>query len=300
MEFVVLVAVVVIFIIIMIVLGEHILVSSIMSPKKSAKKISDIYKRFPNENRFTVNSSTGIPISFVYIPVDCDDNIPKKIVFIFHGYNSSGESVRKYASVFMKAGFSVIIPDNRFCGNSGGNYLGLASLDAEDSIAIFKWIKDCFPVEIPVGLFGESFGAAQAILLASSEIAENISFVISDSSFSDLYAFLKERVRADYRIKAFPLLTIALHVIKKKYGISIKSISPLKSLSSCGGIPMFFIHGEDDTFILPQMSIDLYNAKSSGYKKFYLAEGAAHCSAYDVDPEGYEDKIDEFLNKINV
>ena len=298
-EFIILLLLMVAFIVFLLITGERILVSSIIRPKKITTDTLDSGIRFQNENRFTVNTSSEIPLSFLYIPAKADERIPDKIVFLFHGYNRTGESVKKYASIFLEEGFSVIIPDNRFCGHSGGDCLGLAALDADDSLAIFKWIKDCFPGDIPIGLFGESFGAAQAILLASSNNVQNISFVISDSSFSNLYSLLKERVRADYRIKAFPLLTVAAFSIKKKYGIDIKNVSPLKALEKCADIPVFFIHGENDTFILPQMSIDLYNAKNCGYKKFYLAEGASHCSAYDIDPEGYKKKIQEFLNKIN-
>jgi pimeloyl-ACP methyl ester carboxylesterase len=299
-EFVVLLIFIIAFIAFLIVMGERILVSSIIRPKKSVQKTPVPEIRFQNERRFTVNSSSGVPISFLYIPLSDDGAAPEKIVFLFHGYNSSGEAVKKYAEFFLREGFSVIIPDNRFCGHSGGENLGLAVLDANDTLAIFNWIKDCFPGKIPVGLFGESFGAAQAIILAASSQIRDISFVISDSSFSDLYTFLKERVRVDYRIKAFPLLTIATVILKKKYGIDAKNTSPLRSLSKCGEIPMFFIHGENDTYILPQMSIDLYNAKNSGYKKFFLAEGAGHCAAYESDPDTYEEKLKEFLDKINI
>ncbi len=299
MEFIILILVIIAFIVFLLVLGEKILVKSIVKPKKNAVSLPENQIHFPDENRFTVNTSSEIQLSFLYIPADSSNLTPKKIVFLFHGYNSSGDSVKKYAGVFLENGYSVIIPDNRFCGKSGGEYLGLSYLDAKDTIAIFKWIKDYFPGDISIGLFGESFGAAQAILLAASKEIDNISFIISDSSFSDLQTLLKERVRAEYRIKAFPLLTVAFMIIKKKYGIDVKKVSPIKALEKCGNIPMFFIHGENDTFILPQMSIDLYNSKHSGYKKFYLAEGASHCSAFESDPDVYTEKIEEFLDKIN-
>ena len=300
MDFVILAIAVLVFVVFLLVLGERILLSSILRPKKNKADSFPVFdKKFPNEGRFTVNSSHDIPISFVFIPKNDDGTAPEKIVFLLHGYNSSGQSMRKYVPMFLDRGFSVVIPDSRYCGNSGGDSLGLAYLDAEDTLAVFKWIKDCFGDNIPIGLFGESFGAAQAILLAGSANTVNTSFVISDSSFSELYELLKERVRADYRIKPFPLLTIAVGIINKKYGINIKSVSPLRALSQCGKIPIFFIHGEEDNFILPQMSIDLYNSKATGYKKFFLAEGASHCGAFDLEPDTYKDKVYEFLDKIN-
>ena len=301
MEFVILVIAIILFIVFMLAIGQKILVGTIIRPKKSEPLPSafDI-KSFPNENRFTVSSSDGTNISFLYIPVNDSGLPPEKIVMLFHGYNSCAESMRKYARIFLDRGFSVVIPDARYCGKSGGDHLGLVSVDIEDSLSVFRWIKDCFGPNIPIGLFGESFGASQAILLACSGEVDNISFVISDSAFSDLYALLKERVRADYKIKPFPMLTVSRLIIKKKYGIDLKKVKPATALSSCGNIPMFFIHGDSDIFILPQMSIDLYNAKTTGYKKFYLAENASHGCCFEVDPELYTEKIHEFFNKIKV
>ena len=301
MEFVILLIAIILFIVFMLAIGQKILVGTIIRPKKSDPLPSafDI-KSFPNENRFTVSSSDGTNISFLYIPVNDSGLPPEKIVMLFHGYNSCAESMRKYARIFLDRGFSVVIPDARYCGKSGGEHLGLVSVDIEDSLSVFRWIKDCFGPNIPIGLFGESFGASQAILLACSGKVDNISFVISDSAFSVLYALLKERVRADYKIKPFPMLTVSRLIIKKKYGIDLKKVKPLTALSSCGDIPIFFIHGDSDIYILPQMSIDLYNAKTTGYKKFYLAENASHGYCFEVDPELYTEKIHEFFNKIKV
>lgn len=301
MDFLVLILFITVFIIVLLFLGEKILISSILRPKKTENQLfPSVKEKFPGEERFTVNSASDIPISFRYIPLNDEGNKPQKIVILFHEYNSSSESMDNYIPMFRERGFSVIVPDARFCGKSGGEYLGLSYLDAEDSSAIFKWINDCFGYGIPIGLFGESFGAAQAIILACSGKYDNISFVVSDSSYSDLYSLIKERVRADYRIKPFPLLFVARLIIKKKYGIDMKKVSPEKLLKTCGAIPMFFIHGDSDTFVLPQMSIDLYNAKETGYKKFYLAENASHCEAFNSDPQTYRNKLFEFFDKIKI
>jgi len=301
MDFLVLIIFIVVFIVTVMCLGEKILISSILRPKKSeAPTMFPFDEKFIGEGRFTVNSTLGIPISFRYIPLNEDSSKPQKIVILFHGYNASSDSMAKYIPIFREYGFSVIVPDARFCGQSGGEYVGLSVLDAEDSMAIFKWINDSLGNDISVGLFGESFGAAQAILLACSGKVNNISFVISDSAYSDLYSLIKERVRADYRIKTFPMLTVARLIIKKKYGIDMKKVSPVKSMEKCGDIPMFFIHGDSDNFVLPQMSIDLYNAKIKGYKKFYLAENTSHCEAFYSDPQTYKEKLHEFFEKIKI
>ncbi len=63
---------------------------------------------------------------------------------------------------------------------------------------------------------------------------------------------------------------------------------------------MFFTHGLNDRYILPQMSVDLYNAKSNGIRKLYLAPNAGHAEALWKNPVEYDEKLEEFLNEVGI
>jgi hypothetical protein len=62
---------------------------------------------------------------------------------------------------------------------------------------------------------------------------------------------------------------------------------------------VLFIHGADDAYIPPEASMDLHEAKR-GVKALYLAPGADHAQAYQVDPKAYEAVVRDFLAHIDL
>ncbi|WP_242851606.1 alpha/beta hydrolase [Clostridium sp. DMHC 10] len=76
------------------------------------------------------------------------------------------------------------------------------------------------------------------------------------------------------------------------------SISPKKALDGVE-VPIMFIHGADDDFIPPYMSLELYIEKK-GPKYLYIAPNAGHAQSYLKNKDEYKAKVREFLmrNKI--
>jgi fermentation-respiration switch protein FrsA (DUF1100 family) len=62
-------------------------------------------------------------------------------------------------------------------------------------------------------------------------------------------------------------------------------------------IPMLFIHGGDDNFVPTYMVNELFDACAAPYKDRLIVPGAGHAESYHIDKEGYEKKIDEFIEK---
>lgn len=297
MELVCFVIVIIAFITAMLVLGEKILIKHIVCPsEESVTDQSFVAQKFPNENRFTFNSSSDSSVLLTYIPSNNEEAPHKKVVVILGEYGCSVDSLRKYASIFWKRGFSVVIPDGNYAQNG---YVGLVEQNKSALSAVFDFVSNPVNGYEQIGIFGLSYGAVQSLAFLSQENIPNLKFVIADSAFSDLYSFLKERVRYDFRIKPFPMLTIARLIIKRKFRADLKNVSPIKSVGQSGSIPIFFIHSDRDMFVSPQESVEMYNAKSNGYKKIYIAQSSVHCGALDSDPDAYTQKIYEFLNKIN-
>ncbi len=92
------------------------------------------------------------------------------------------------------------------------------------------------------------------------------------------FAQVAYRLKVEYGLPEFPLLFIADLFVKLRSGMSLRQISPIRDLDGLT-TPMFFIHGKEDTYIPPQMSIDMFKAKQ-GLKKLYLAPNADHAEAY--------------------
>ena len=72
---------------------------------------------------------------------------------------------------------------------------------------------------------------------------------------------------------------------------------PIVSLSD-NKIPILFIHGADDNFILPKNSEDMA-AASKGYTEYYTIEGAGHAYSVLTNPEEYMEHVRVFLGNIH-
>jgi fermentation-respiration switch protein FrsA (DUF1100 family) len=61
-----------------------------------------------------------------------------------------------------------------------------------------------------------------------------------------------------------------------------------------------FAHGQEDTYILPAMSVAMYNAKKRGIRKLYLAPHAKHAESLPKNREAYEQQLGEFLTEVGL
>ncbi len=64
-------------------------------------------------------------------------------------------------------------------------------------------------------------------------------------------------------------------------------------------IPVMFIHGEDDNFILPKNSEDMAK-RTVGYKEIHLIKGAGHAESVLTSPEEYKEYVTKYLEELNI
>ena len=62
-------------------------------------------------------------------------------------------------------------------------------------------------------------------------------------------------------------------------------------------IPILFIHGEKDNFILPEHSEKMKNA-TKGYAEVHLIPEAGHALSVLTDPKSYHSYVSGFLEKL--
>ena len=83
-----------------------------------------------------------------------------------------------------------------------------------------------------------------------------------------------------------------------RYRYSIKAMRPIESLND-NEIPVLFLHGENDTFILPKNSSDMAE-RTKGYKEYHVIPKTAHAVSVLTDPVLYEEHIRQFLKNIGM
>lgn len=226
-------------------------------------------------------------VTLVKNPVETD-----KYVIISHGFKSNRYGAVKYVDTYMDLGFNCIIYDLRDHGENEKTALSLGQFESED---LEKLIEDSYNRygNIKLGLHGESMGAATSLMVLAKK--PKVDFVVADCGFSNLYDLLHAAYDVAKVGTVLPSVNIAM---KLRYGYDMKKTSPKDALVG-NEIPVCFIHGEADTFILPENS-EVNKAATAGYSELHLVPNAAHAQSREVLGEAeYRGIIGDFLNNID-
>jgi hypothetical protein len=73
---------------------------------------------------------------------------------------------------------------------------------------------------------------------------------------------------------------------------------PIDSLDD-NKIPILFMHGSEDGFILPKNSEDMAE-RTKGYSELHLIEGAGHAESVLVSPDIYKEYVSAYLENIGM
>lgn len=252
----------------------------------------DVYTPWPKEE-FTIRSPYGYDLCAVYHA----QSGSRRTVVISHGITWSRYGSVKYGMLFYKRGFNVLIYDLRHHGSSGGPNTSFGYYEKEDLKTVVDWAFARLGPGGIVGTAGESLGAATTLQHAG--IDPRIAFAVADCPYSDLPALLAYRMREEYHLPPFPLLNLAALFTHWIAGWWISQASP-KNFIPHISTPIFFVHGQNDIYIPPQMSVDLYEAKQHGPRKLYLAPNAGHAESLVKNPLEYDQKLGEFLREIGL
>ena len=226
-------------------------------------------------------------VTLVKNPVETD-----KYVIISHGFKSNRYGAVKYVDTYMDLGFNCIIYDLRDHGENEKTALSLGQFESED---LEKLIEDSYNRygNIRLGLHGESMGAATSLMVLAKK--PKVDFVVADCGFSNLYDLLHAAYDVAKVGTVLPSVNIAM---KLRYGYDMKKTSPKDALVG-NEVPICFIHGEADTFILPENS-QVNKAATAGYSELHLVPDAAHARSREVLGEAeYRSIISNFLDNID-
>ena len=83
-----------------------------------------------------------------------------------------------------------------------------------------------------------------------------------------------------------------------KYGIPFSKMRPVDALKD-NEIPILFIHGAADRFIIPENSKEMQKT-TKGYSELHLIKDADHAASVFTDHESYAEYVKEFLKTLNL
>lgn len=244
----------------------------------------------------TLKSFDGLNLTSTLI---MNENPTNKFIVLVHGVSICYVGSLKYFDIFYRNGFNVLIVNQRRHGKSEGKYSTYGFYEKYDVNMWIEYLKSRFGNDIILGLHGESMGAGTVV--ETIPLNDSIKFVIEDCGYSNFHELIGFQITHAYKNRLVrkilrPSLIFANFFMKTKAKFSMKKIVPIDIVSSTS-LPMMFIHGKEDYFVPWYMAVDLYKAKTKGYKELYLVEGAKHAEALEVNKILYEKKIMTFIEK---
>jgi fermentation-respiration switch protein FrsA (DUF1100 family) len=251
----------------------------------------EAYQRLPKEDIF-IRSPFGYELYGLYIP----NTGAEKTVIISHGITQNAFRSLRYMEPFYLRGFNVLLIEHRNHGRSGGTNTSYGYYEKYDLKVWVDWVCQHYGEGCVVGVHGESMGAAIAIQHAA--IDSRISFIVADCSYARIADEFAYRLKVQYHLPRFPVIPVASFLCKLRAGFTFSSVAPLDVIPNIRQ-PIFFIHGEKDTYILPQDSRAMY-ADKPGVKQLWIAVGSEHAESQPDHPEEYDQRVGEFLARIGV
>lgn len=218
-----------------------------------------------------------------------------KFVILLHDYRSNGwQDCAPLALWYHQQGYSVVVPDLRAHGTSGGEHIGLGWMDRLD---LMKWIQRVLAVapETEIILHGLSMGAATVLMASGEQLPDNVKLLIADSSYTSVYSEFKTMLK---RLTKYPVnrfMVQANRYAKKTLGFSLIQASVTRQLGS-NHLPVLFLHGAEDRFVPVEETTTLMEA-TAGEKELVIFPNCDHLSAKDDQMEHYQDTVSEFIQK---
>ncbi len=240
------------------------------------------------KDNYTVKSYDGytLHVQWVHNPNPTD-----KYILISHGYTDNHLGSLKYTRMYLDLGFQVLLYDLRGHGENEETFCTYSVRESHDLACLIEDVKQRYNPRV-FGIHGESLGAASSVACLKYHPA--IDFVVADCGFSEITSVMKAGLRSMH-LPDF-LVHIASVCAKIRYGYSYREMRPIDALKD-NEVPILFIHGQKDDFILPFHSQNMCSA-THGYSEVHLIPEATHAASVLFAPEDYAAFVKAFLGKV--
>ncbi len=237
----------------------------------------------------------------------------KGTIVFCHEFGSDMYSCARYTRPLIDAGFDVFTFDFRSHGQSstGGNYKPLqwpSDKEMGDALGACLYVESVLTSEgkpTDIGVFGISRGAGSALLAASSD--PHIKAIVCDGAFSTdttLIALMKRWAHIFASVKLVyehhgeffwkSLLWLLMRFAQPKLGRRFLSVR--KALKEMQPRPIFFIHGQRDSYIREDQTRLLYDDAPSP-KYLWIVEDAKHNQSVMLQPKEYAARTAAFFRR---
>ena len=239
---------------------------------------------------YYITSKDGLKLHGVFLKAD---NAFRTVICV-HGYRGSYKTDFSAIVRYLNANHSnVFFIEQRGHGESEGNYITFGAKEKQDLADWVEFVNNNIEDKNPVYLYGISAGATTCLLTLESGLDTYISGVIADCGYTSMKTQFNYLAKEWYGIPGFPLVNIVGLFCQFIAKFNMNETSTKKALEN-NKIPILFIHGEADTFVLPNQTRVNYT-RDAGPKEILWVKDANHGESLIVNPEDYHYKLDYFF-----
>jgi len=210
------------------------------------------------------------------------------VVLLLHGVGDTRTGMTIHAEYLLRAGFTVLMPDLRGHGASGGVMTTYGLREADDVRRWVDWMEGALPGSHVYGM-GESLGAA--ILLQSLPRVPEFRAVVAECPFATFAEVANDRMSQAsglWRPLFWPVVRAGFLYSQLRYGLNFYQASPLAAVRNTQ-VPILLIHGTRDVNIYPQHSRELKAANPA--IELWEVPGAIHVGAFAAGQDVFVDRV---------
>lgn len=231
----------------------------------------------------SIKSSDDIQISSWYIR-----NSDSTTIILLSGIRGNRTEQLKRAKFYLKLGVSVLLPDLRGTGKSGGDKISFGWHERKDLQACIGKLKEMGVHKIAAD--GQSLGAATIVY--SFLETDQLDFIILESCYDNITQAFKNRVQK-YHLPYFffkPTVFFTEQII----GEAQSSLTPDKLIPNIK-CPTLILAGDQEDQIPTSETRKLYQNCGAENKQLHLFKGGKHEDLYNKFPIEYERVVTNFI-----
>jgi uncharacterized protein len=214
-------------------------------------------------------------------------------VIVLHGIGDTRTGVLGHAKFLLASGYTVLTPDSRAHGASGGPLVTYGVLESGD---VHRWADLLLHRPGITRLYGAGQSMGAAILIQSLSCGSLFRAIAADCPFATFEQIAYDRLAQrgfGGRLVSAPVIGLGMFYARVRYGIDLRQASPAAALAKTQ-TPVLLIHGSADTNIPPRHSRQLH-ALNLTATELWIVPAAEHVESIGREPAEYARRVLAFF-----